>query len=138
MVEDPISLSFSLRPRSNISTDKSAAYSSATLRVYLPNSNSFLIVEQLTEKQLVPFLKSLVWLGLGLIRNLDIKADTLPLHSIVLINYSLGIWKAFAVLHIITRYCFSILKSLIFRLYHPTHKRRSREKASKWNQEKIL
>ena len=48
MVEEPISLSFVFRPRSNISTykDKSAAYSGATLRhmhsQYLPNSNSFI------------------------------------------------------------------------------------------------
>ena len=51
------------RPRSNIGTDKSAAYSGATLRHmhsrYLPNS-THLYLEHHTEKQLVPFSKSLV------------------------------------------------------------------------------
>ena len=63
MVDEPISFSYAFRPRSNISTDKSAAYSGATLRHmhsrYLPNSKS-LYVEHHTEMQLVPFLKSLV------------------------------------------------------------------------------
>ena len=63
MVEEPISLSFAFRPRSNIGTDKSAAESGATLRHmhsrYLPNSSS-LYVEHHTQMQLVPFLKSLV------------------------------------------------------------------------------
>ena len=63
MVEEPISLSFAFRPRSIIGTDKSAAWSGATLRHmhsrYLPNSNS-LYVEHHTGMQLVPFLKSLV------------------------------------------------------------------------------
>ena len=63
MVEEPISISFAFRPRSNIGTDKSAAQSGATLRHiqsrYLPNSNS-LYVEHHTEMQLILFLKSLV------------------------------------------------------------------------------
>ena len=63
MVEEPISLSFAFRPRSNIGTLKSSAKSGATLRHmhsrYLLNSNSS-YVEHQTEMQLVPFLKSLV------------------------------------------------------------------------------
>ena len=58
MVEEPISLSFAFRPRSNIGTDKAAAWSGATLRHmhsrYLSNSN-LLYVEHRTEMQLVPF-----------------------------------------------------------------------------------
>ena len=68
MIEEPISLSFAFRPRSNICTDKSAAQSGATLRHmhsrYLPNSNS-LYVEHHTEK-------SLVLLGLWWIRTLSL------------------------------------------------------------------
>jgi hypothetical protein len=45
MVEEPISLSFAFRPRSNIGPDKSAAQSGATQRQmhsrYLPNPNTF-------------------------------------------------------------------------------------------------
>ena len=63
MVEELISLSFAFRPRSNIGTDKFAQLSDATLRNmlsrYLPSSNS-LHVEHHIEKQLAPFLKSLV------------------------------------------------------------------------------
>ena len=70
MVEEPISLSFfAFRARSNIGTDKSVAKSGATLRgmhsCYLPFITTHLNVEHHTEKQLLPFLKSLVWLGLG-------------------------------------------------------------------------
>ena len=42
MVEEPISLSFAFWPRSNIGTDKSAAYSGATIALFIPNSNSFI------------------------------------------------------------------------------------------------
>ena len=51
MVEEPISFLIVFRPRSNIGTDKSAAYSSATLRhmlsLYLPNSNSLCEASQI-------------------------------------------------------------------------------------------
>ena len=46
MVEEPISLSFAFRPRSNIGIDKYAAQSGAILRHmhsrYLPSSSSFI------------------------------------------------------------------------------------------------
>ena len=85
-VEEPISLSFTFRPRCNIGTDKSAAQSGATLRHmhsrYLPNSNS--LICGASHREAV----STIFKVFGMTRPRmgqnprppELIADTLPIH----------------------------------------------------------
>ena len=88
MVEEPISLS--VAARSNIGTDKSAAYSSATLRhmhsCYLPNPNSFICEASHREAVSTTFkvfdLTRLRW-----IRNLDLPNSKRTLYHYTMIYF---------------------------------------------------
>ena len=87
MVEEPISLSLAFRPRSNIGTDKSVAWSGATPQHmhsrYLPNSNSFICGVSHREAVSTIFkVFGMTW-PLGWVGTLDLSnssADTLPIH----------------------------------------------------------
>jgi hypothetical protein len=68
MVEELISLSFAFR---NLQHSLAEPFGICTLVIYLTHH---------TEKQLVQFLKALVLLDLGLIRNLDLLNSKLTLH----------------------------------------------------------
>ena len=95
MYTEPISFSFAFQPWSNIGTDKLVHYSQAhpygiyTCINYLTQAH--LHVKHHKQKQLFPFLKSLVWISLGWIRTLDLlnSKQTIYLYTIELVNHSM-------------------------------------------------
>ena len=97
MVEEPISLSFAFRPRSilvqiNLLHSLAQPYGTCTRVIYL--TQTLLYVEHHTGKQLVPFLKSLVWLGLGWVRTLDLPNSKETLYHYTVESVKLSIKKS--------------------------------------------
>ena len=78
-VEEPISLSFPILVKINLQHSQAQPFGICTCVIYL--TKTYLYVEHHTENQLVPFLKSLVWLG-GLEQNLPNSKWTLYHYTI--------------------------------------------------------
>ena len=63
----------------NLQHSQAQPYGICTRVIQTHITQNHLYVEHHTEKQLVPFLKSLLWLGLGWVRTIDLP-NSLPLH----------------------------------------------------------